>query len=114
MSSGADLVKVNIANNNNPSLHIWTQVGDERFDDVKFRIDYNLAQQHFNNQITDEELANAVFGPQEQASSAQKNLLGAAFMLATGGLAQPHVGTDAGGLHFDLLWDGNKNPDRKR
>ena len=68
LSSGAELVKVNIANYNNPSLHIWTQVGDERFDDVKFQIDYTLAQQHFNRQITDEELVNAVFESQEQVS----------------------------------------------
>ncbi len=44
LSSGAELVKINIPNYNNPSLHIWTRVGDERFDDVKFQIDYNLAQ----------------------------------------------------------------------
>ncbi len=56
LSSGAELVKLNIPNYNNPSLHIWTRVGNELFDDVKFQIDYNLAQQHFNNRITDEEL----------------------------------------------------------
>ena len=114
LSSGAELVKVNIANYNNPSLHIWTQVGEERFDDVKFQIDYNLAQQHFNRQITDEELVNAVFEPQEQVSPAQMDLLGAAFMLATGGPAQPHVGTGAGGSHSDLPWDGKKNSGRRR
>ena len=52
--SSAELVKVYIANYNNPSLHIWTMAGDERFDDVKFQIDYNLAQLHYNNLITDE------------------------------------------------------------
>ena len=112
--SGAELVKVNIANYNNPSLHIWTQVGDERFDDVKFQIDYDLAQQHFNRQITDEELVNAVFEPQEQVSPAQMDLLGAAFMLATAGLAQARVGTGAGGSHSDLPWDGKKNNSRRR
>ena len=114
LSSGAELVKVNIANYNNPSLHIWTQVGDERFDDVKFQIDYNLAQQHFNRQITDEELVNAVFEPQEQVSPAQMDLLGAAFMLATGGPAQTRIGTGAGSSHSDLPWDGKKNNDRRR
>ncbi len=114
LSSGADLVKVNIANYNNPSLHIWTRVGDELFDDVKFQIDYNLAQQHFNNQITDEELVNAVFEPQEQVSQAQIDLLGAAFILATAGPAQPRVGTGAGGSHSDLPWDGKKNTGRRR
>ncbi len=111
LSSGAELVKVNIPNYNNPSLHIWTRVGDERFDDVKFQIDYNLAQQHFNNQITDEELVNAVFEPQEQVSPAQIDLLGAAFMLATAGPAQTRVGT--GGSHSDLPWDGKKNTGRR-
>ena len=114
LSSGAELVKVNIANYNNPSLHIWTQVGEERFDDVKFQIDYNLAQQHFNHQITDEELVNAVFEPQEQVSPAQMDLLGAAFMLATAGPAQTHVGTGTGGSHSDLPWDGKKNDGRRR
>ncbi len=68
LSSGAELVKLNISNYNNPSLHIWTRGGEELFDDVKFQIDYNLAQQHYNDQITDEELVNAVFAPQEQVS----------------------------------------------
>ena len=114
LSSGAELVKVNIANYNNPSLHIWTRVGEERFDDVKFQIDYNLAQQHFKHQITDEELVNAVFEPQKQVSPAQMDLLGAAFMLATGGPAQTRIGTGAGGSHSDLPWDGKKNTGRKR
>ena len=114
LSSGAELVKVNISNYNNPSLHIWTQVGEERFDDVKFQIDYNLAQQHFNRHITDEELVNAVFEPQEQVSPAQMDLLGAAFMLATGGPAQTRIGIGAGGSHSDLPWDGKKNSGRRR
>lgn len=114
LSSGAELVKVNIPNYNNPSLHIWTRVGDERFDDVKFQIDYNLAQQHYNNRITDEELVNAVFAPQEQVSEAQADLLGAAFILATGGPAQTRVGTGAGGSHSDLPWNGKKGSGRKR
>ena len=89
-------------------------MGDERFDDVKFQIDYNLAQQHFNRQITDEELVNAVFEPQEQVSPAQMDLLGAAFMLATAGPAQTRIGTGAGGSHSDLPWDGKKNNSRRR
>lgn len=60
LSSGAELIRLNIPNYNNSSLHIWTRVGNEHFDDVKFQIDYNLAQQHYNNRITDEELVNAV------------------------------------------------------
>ena len=114
LSSGAELVKLNISNYNNPSLHIWTRGGEELFDDVKFQIDYNLAQQHYNDQITDEELVNAVFAPQEQVSEVQAYLLGAAFILASGGPAQTRVGTGAGGSHSDLPWDGKKNNGRKR
>ncbi len=114
LSSGAELVKFNIPNYNNPSLHIWTRVGEEQFDDVKFQIDYNLAQQHFNHRITDEELVNAVFEPQEQVSQAQIDLLGAAFMLATAGPAQTRVGTGSGGSHSDLPWNGKKNTSRKQ
>ena len=110
----AELVKVNIPNYSNPSLHIWTRVGDELFDDVKFQIDYNLAQQHFNHEITDEELVNAVFAPQEQVSQAQIDLLGAALILATGGPAQTHIGTGAGGSHSDLPWDGKRNTGKRR
>ena len=114
LSSGAELVKLNISNYNNPSLHIWTRGAEELFDDVKFQIDYNLAQQHYNDQITDEELVNAVFAPQEQVSEVQADLLGAAFILASGGPAQTRVGTGAGGSHSDLPWDGKKNNGRKR
>ena len=114
LSSGAELVKLNISNYNNPSLHIWTRGGEELFDDVKFQIDYNLAQQHYNDQITDEELVNAVFATQEQVSEVQADLLGAAFILASGGPAQTRVGTGAGGSHSDLPWDGKKNNGRKR
>ena len=113
LSSGAELVRLNIPNYNNPSLHIWTRVGNEHFDDVKFQIDYNLAQHHYNNHITDEELVNAVFEPQEQVSQAQIDLLGVAFMLASGGPAQTRVGTGAGGSRSDLPWDGKKNIRRK-
>ncbi len=114
LSSGAELVKINIPNYNNPSLRIWTRVGGERFDDVKFQIDHNLAQQHFNHSITDEKLVNAVFEPQEQVSPAQADLLGVAVILATGGPAQTRIGTGAGGSHSDLPWDGKKNTGRRR
>ena len=39
LSSGAELVRVNVSNYRNPSLHIWTRVGDELFDNIKFQID---------------------------------------------------------------------------
>ena len=114
LSPGAELVKINIPNYNSPSLHIWTRVCDERFDGVKFQIDYSLAQQHYNHRITDEELVNAVFEPQEQVSQAQIDLLGAALMLAAAGPTQTRIGTGAGGSHSDLPWDGKKNTGRRR
>ena len=109
LSSGAELVRINVSNYRNPSLHIWTRVGEELFEDTKFQIDYDVAQKHFNGQITDEEFVNAVFEPQEQVNEVQAQLLGAAFMLSIGGPAQAHVGTGGGGSSSDLPWGKQKN-----
>ena len=98
LSSGAKLVRTNVSNYRNPSLHIWTRVGEELFENTKFQIDYDVAQSHFNGQITDEEFVNAVFDPQEQVNGKQAELLGAVFTLAAGGPAEVHVGTGSGGL----------------
>lgn len=107
LSSGAELVRINVSNYRNPSLHIWTRVGEELFEDTKFQIDYDAAQRHFNGQITDEEFVNAVFEPQEQVSGKQTELLGAVFTLVAGGLAEVHVGTGYGGSSSDLPWNDN-------
>lgn len=109
LSSGAELVRINVSNYRNPSLHIWTRVGEKLFEDTKFQIDYDVAQKHFNGQITDEELANAVFEPQEQVSEKQAELLGTVFSLAAGGPAEVHVGTGSGGSSSDLPWGEQKN-----
>ena len=109
LSSGAELVRINVSNYRNPSLHIWTRVGEELFEDTKFQIDYDVAQRHFNGQITDEEFVNAVFEPQEQVSGKQAELLGAAFTLAAGGPAVSHVGTGGGGSSSDLPWIEQKD-----
>ena len=114
LSSGAELVRINVSNYRNPSLHIWTRVGEELFEDTKFQIDYDVAQRHFNGQITDEEFVNAVFEPQEQVNEVQAQLLGAAFMLASGGPVQTHVGT-GGEATSELPWrDKNKDKDKNR
>ena len=113
LSSGAELVRINVPNYRNPSLHIWTRVGDELFDESKFQIDYNVAQAHFNCQITDEEFINAVFEPQEQVNEIQANLLGAAFELAIGGPAQVHVGTGGGGSSSELPWGDKEKYSKK-
>ena len=114
LSSGAELVRINVSNYRNPSLHIWTQVGDELFENIKFQIDYDVAQKHFNGQITDEEFVNAVFEPQEQVSVKQAELLGAAFTLAAGGQAEVHVGTSGGGVSSELPWNDKKSKGLKR
>lgn len=108
LSSGAELVRINVSNYRNPSLHIWTRVGEELFEDTKFQIDYDVAQRHFNGQITDEEFVNAVFEPQEQVNEIQTQLLGTTFMLVSGGPAQAHVGTGGGGSSSKLPWGEQK------
>ena len=73
------------------------------------RQDYDVAQRHFNGQITNEEFVNAVFDPQEQVNGKQAELLGAVFTLAAGGPAEVHVGTGSGGSSSDLPWGEQKN-----
>ena len=114
LSSGAELVRINVPNYRNPSLHIWTRVGNAVFEETKFQIDYNVAQAHFNHQITDEEFVNAVFEPQEQVSEKQAELLGAAFTLAAGGPAQVHVGTGSGGSSSELPWRDREKYSKKQ
>lgn len=60
--------------------------------------------------VTEEGEANACFSAAEQVSELQANLLSAAIELATGGSAQPHVGTGGGGSTSELPWrDKDKN-----
>lgn len=108
LSSGAELARIFVPNYRNPSLHIWTKVGEELFEDTKIGISYETVQRHFRGELTDEEFVNAVFEPQEQVSEAQAQLLGAAFMLASGGPAQAHVGTGSGGSQSDMPWGERK------
>ena len=109
LSSGAELVRINVSNYRNPSLHIWTRVGEELFEDTKFQINYDVAQKHFSGQTTDEEFVNAIFEPQEQVSGKQAELLGAAFTIAIGGPAEVNVGTSDGGSSSDLPWSEKKH-----
>ena len=114
LSSGAELVRLNVPNYRNPSLLIWTRAGEELFENTKFQIGYGVVQKHFNGQITDEEFVNAVFEPQEQVNEVQAQLLGAAFTLAVGGPAQAHVGTGGGGSSSDLPWRDKDKYSRKQ
>ena len=113
LSSGAELVRINVSNYRNPSLHIWTRVGEELFEDTKFQIDYDVAQRHFNGLLTDEEFVNAVFEPQEQVNGKQAELLEVTFTLAAGGPAEVHVGTGSGGSSSDLPWGEQKKGNRR-
>ena len=52
--------------------------------------------------------------PQEQVNEIQAQLLGTAFMLASGGPAQAHVGTGGGGSQSNLLWGEKKKSTLRR
>ena len=115
LSSGAELVHHFIPNYNNPSLHIWTRVGNENHDIIKYVDWLNPVWNSFTKgEATIYELINEVFEPQEQISEAQANLLGAAFELAIGGPAQVHVGTGSGGSSSELPWGEQKRGNRRR
>jgi len=117
LSSGAELEHFHILNlgASIPSIHIWTDVQGKKYD-VREYIDTtnSVWQGYLKGEATVYELINDVFEPQEQVSPAQADLLGTAVILATGGPAQTHVGTNAGGSHSNLPWDGKKNNTRKR
>lgn len=117
LSLGAELEHFNIPNigASMPSIHIWTDVQGEKYDAREYIDTINpVWQEYLKGTATVYELINDIFEPQEQVSEAQANLLGAAFILATGGPAQTRIGTGAGGSHSDLPWDGKKNTGRKR
>lgn len=113
LSSGAELVHYNIPNMSNPSIHIWTRVGNEEYD-ARTYIEYfsDIWERFSKDEATVYELINEVFEPQEQVNEAQANLLGAAFELAMGGQAQVHVGTGSGGSSSELPW-GDKYPKKQ-
>ena len=115
LSSGAELVHHFIPNYNNPSLHIWTQVGNEKYDSIKHVDWLNPIWESFTkDEATIYELINDVFEPQEQVNEAQANLLGVAFELAIGGQAQVHVGTGSGVSSSELPWGEQKTKNSQR
>ena len=79
--------------------------------DISKPVDYFSAiwSAYDKGEATIHELVNEVFEPQEQVNEAQARLLGAAFTLASGGPAQPHVGTGSGGTQSDLPWRDKEN-----
>lgn len=115
LSSGAELVHYNIPNMSNPSIHIWTRVGNEEYD-TRTYIEYfsDIWERFSKDEATVYELINEVFEPQKQVNEAQANLLGAVFGLAAGGQAQTHVGTGSGGASSELSWNDKKHKGLKR
>lgn len=110
LSSGAELIRHFIPNYNHSSLHIWTKVGNEEYDDSKSVDWFNpIWDSYTKGEATIYELANEVFEPWEQVNEAQANLLGAAFELAIGGQAQVHIGTGSGGSSSELPWGEKKH-----
>ena len=64
LSSGAELVHYFIPNYNHPSLHIWTKVGNEEYDDSKSVDWLNPIWDSFTKgEATIYELANEIFKP---------------------------------------------------
>lgn len=112
LSSGATLTHFYISPRHVslPSVHIWTQVKDEVFDDAKYTEWRNPAiQKYLNDEFTEYELINAIFEPFEQVSQVQAQLLGATFEMLSGCPAQTHVGTGGGGSSSDMPWGERKN-----
>ena len=112
LSSGATLTHFYISPKHapSPSVHIWTQVKDEIFDDTKYTEWNNPAVQKYqNDEFTEYELINAIFEPFEQVSQMQAQLLDASLGLMAGGPAQTHVGTGGGGSSSDMPWGERKN-----
>ena len=119
LSSGAELIGHRFLGNNpyTVTLKIWTKVKEIEHTAVTYLNDSDKRLHAFSNgELTEHEFVNACFSAAEQVSEIQANLLGAAIELATGGSAQPHVGTGGGGSTSELPWrnkDNDKNNNNK-
>lgn len=113
LSSGAELIGYRFLGNNpyTVTLKIWTKVKDIEHTTVTYLSDSDKRLHAFSNgELTEHEFVNVCFSAAEQVSEIQAKLLGAAIELATGGAAQPHVGTGGGGSTSELPWrDKDKN-----
>lgn len=111
LSSGAELLHYFIPNRMNPSLHIWTKVGNEEYDAVSYNVGYNDVKRFDDGELTIHELVNDAFAPEEQVNAKQAELLGAVLIAAMGGPAQARVGTGGGGSNDHSPWN---DKDKKR
>lgn len=118
LSSGAELIGHRFFGNNpyTVTLKIWTKVKDIEHTAVTYLSDSDKRLHAFSNgELTGHEFINACFSAAEQVSEVQANLLSAAIELATGGSAQPHVGTGGGGSMSELSWrDKDRYKSNKR
>lgn len=119
LSSGAELISHRFLGNNpyTVTLKIWTRVKEIEHTAVTYLSDSDRRLYAFSNgELTEHEFINACFSAAEQVSEIQANLLSAAIEVATGGSAQPHVGTGGGGSTSELPWrdkDNDKNNNTK-
>ena len=118
LSSGAELIGYRFLGNNpyTVTLKIWTKVKDIEHTAVTYLSDSDKRLHAFSNgELTEHEFINACFSAAEQVSEMQSNLLSAAIELATGGSAQPYVGTGGGGSTSELPWrDKDRHRSNKR
>lgn len=94
-----------------PTLHIWTKVGNEEYDAVSYNVGYYDVKRFDDGELTIHELVNSAFDPAEQVNAKQAELLGAVFVAAMGGPAQARVGTGGGGSNSLSPWN---DKDKKR
>ena len=107
LSSGASLDGLKFFHNYGlvSSIMIWTKVGGEEYRTTSNRIYQSEYVRYCKEELTDEELVNICFEPQDQINEVQSRLLNAAILLATGGPGQPHVGTGGGGPTDHSPWN---------
>ena len=105
LSSGAELLHYFIPNRMDPTLHIWTKVGNEEYDAVSYNVGYYDVKRFDDGELTIHELVNSAFEPTEQVNAKQAELLGAVLIAAMGGPAQARVGTGGGGSNSHSPWN---------
>jgi len=101
LSSGAELVHYIIPNMRNPSIHIWTKVGNEEYD-TRTYIEYfsDIWDGLARTKLPFTSSSMKYLSHRNRSMKQKANLLGAAFELVAGGQAQVHVGT---GLRWTRL-----------
>lgn len=109
LSSGADLVRFFIPNRDIPSLSITTRVGEIENWTFSRSLSSEQLYRYDAGELTQEELVNELFKPEEQVCAEQAQLLCAALDAVSGGPAQVHVGTGGGGDSSQLGWRDKKN-----